>query len=318
MFRRLIDRRWGKKNVGNNPTDNAKADEMVVVSADVGDTAQETDTADTAREAELYEAQRSAFSEYAAQFSFSGLETFAWYHVVELENGIVTPGEYDYRASIKAFQFPDDMRGMRVLDIGSATGFFAFEFERRGADVYSVELPSLLDWDMIATDRDRVVRGIMDAHAASSFEEAHWRHLDGPFMFCHQRRKSSIRRVYSTIYNLKPSLFDGRQFDIVYLGDVLLHLHSPLAALNAVAPLCGHKLIISSDIMPNIAEPILRFMGEAGPSSDARTWWAFTRSSLEQMLLRVGFRAVVDAGTYSGVHRRQLSPYERLVIHATK
>jgi hypothetical protein len=45
------------------------------------------------------------------------------------------------------FQFPVDMRGMSVLDVGSATGFFAFEFERRGAEVLSLELPSLEDLD---------------------------------------------------------------------------------------------------------------------------------------------------------------------------
>jgi len=36
---------------------------------------------------------------------------------------------YDFRQSLPCFQFPEDMRGMRVLDVGSATGFFAFEFE---------------------------------------------------------------------------------------------------------------------------------------------------------------------------------------------
>ncbi len=43
--------------------------------------------------------------------------------------------------------FPENMSGMTVLDVGSATGFFAFEFERRGARVISVELPSLRDLD---------------------------------------------------------------------------------------------------------------------------------------------------------------------------
>ena len=34
-----------------------------------------------------------------------------------------------------------------MLDVGSATGFFAFEFERRGAEVVSVELDSLYALD---------------------------------------------------------------------------------------------------------------------------------------------------------------------------
>ena len=37
--------------------------------------------------------------------------------------------------------------GMRVLDIGTATGFFAFEFARRGAHVTAVDLPSLYALD---------------------------------------------------------------------------------------------------------------------------------------------------------------------------
>ena len=35
------------------------------------------------------------------------------------------------------------MTGMRVLDVGYGNGFFAFEFEIRGAEVTSVDLPSM-------------------------------------------------------------------------------------------------------------------------------------------------------------------------------
>jgi hypothetical protein len=72
-----------------------------------------------------------------------------WYHTIDLGNGLVTPGTYDNRKDLPRFQFPEDMSGMTVLDIGSATGYFAFEFERRGANIISVELPSIADWDML-------------------------------------------------------------------------------------------------------------------------------------------------------------------------
>jgi 2-polyprenyl-3-methyl-5-hydroxy-6-metoxy-1,4-benzoquinol methylase len=267
------------------------------------------------REKERYEREVAIFNDYASQFGVPGLNTFFWHHSIDLKDGIVTPGDYDYRHSLHAFQFPDDMRGMKVLDVGSATGFFAFEFERRGADVYSVELPSLLDWDMIASERDQIVRHLMAYHDASSPEEAYRRHLNGPFEFCHQRRNSSVKRVYSTIYDLRSELFDGQKFDVVFLGDILLHLFAPLMALNVIAPLCKHQLIVTSDVMPGIGVPLLKFVAA---SQDARSWWSFSRVCLEQMLLRVGFRNVVDAGHYSGVMRRQWIRYNRLVIHATR
>src|SRR5215471_17951363 len=92
--------------------------------------------------------QRSReFVERAAQLGLSDADRYYWYHTLDLGGGLVTPGMYDYRETIASFGFPEDMRGMTVLDVGSATGFFAFEFERRGARVISVELPSLRDLD---------------------------------------------------------------------------------------------------------------------------------------------------------------------------
>ena len=75
------------------------------------------------------------------------LKNYYWYHTVDLANGLITPGTYDYREVLDVFQFPKDMKGMSVLDVGSAIGFFAFEFERRGGDVTSLELPSIEDLD---------------------------------------------------------------------------------------------------------------------------------------------------------------------------
>ena len=54
------------------------------------------------------------------------IERFFWYHTIDLGDGLVTPGCYDYRETVKDFHFPSDLRGKKVLDVGSATGFFAF------------------------------------------------------------------------------------------------------------------------------------------------------------------------------------------------
>jgi hypothetical protein len=85
--------------------------------------------------------------QFNARADLADADRYYWYHTVDLGDGLITPGMYDYRETIAAFGFPDDMHGMTVLDVGSATGFFAFEFERRGARVISVELPSLRDLD---------------------------------------------------------------------------------------------------------------------------------------------------------------------------
>src|SRR5258708_39135355 len=87
------------------------------------------------------------FNRRAAQLGYADIENYYWYHTIELPDGLVTPGLYDLRAAVRHFGFPDDLRGKSVLDVGSATGFFAFESARRGAQGVSVELPSLYALD---------------------------------------------------------------------------------------------------------------------------------------------------------------------------
>jgi hypothetical protein len=83
----------------------------------------------------------------AQELGCGDLADYYWYHTVDLGDGLITPGVYDYRHCVEAFFIPESLQGRRVLDIGAATGFFSFEFERRGAIVISTELPSLLDID---------------------------------------------------------------------------------------------------------------------------------------------------------------------------
>jgi SAM-dependent methyltransferase len=266
-----------------------------------------------------YQEQVETFSHYAASTNFPGIENFYWYHSVELENGIVTPGDYDYRNSLNGFHFPDNMIGMKVLDVGSATGFFAFEFERRGANVVSVELPSLTEWDMIHDEKENTLKNMMYFHKVTTPEDAFYCHLDGPFKFCRAQKKSSIKRIYSSIYDLASHLREDDTFDIIFLGDILLHLFSPFRALNVIAPFCKSKLIVATDIFGTHAElPLMEFMGIKSKGKDAGTWWMFNDKCIEEMLLRVGFREVNIMGEYSGIMRRTWLKYRRYVFHATK
>lgn len=61
-----------------------------------------------------------------------------WFHRMELPGGLVTPGWNDPKVEkLPYFGLPDNMTGMRVLDIGHAEGFFPL---RQNAE----ELPKLL------------------------------------------------------------------------------------------------------------------------------------------------------------------------------
>ncbi len=177
-------------------------------------------------------------------------DRYYWYHTIDLGGGLVTPGMYDYRETISSFQFPEDMRGMTVLDVGSATGFFAFEFERRGARVISVELPSLRDLDRFpgqdVEDSLRRIEGMIfpDTLDPAKFvrhgyseRDLYWYLLEGPFRYCRERLGSRIERCYSTVYDLTLERTGVREgFDMVFFGDVLIHT---LVSAEGAGLACG-------------------------------------------------------------------------------
>ncbi|NIO20215.1 MAG: hypothetical protein GTN76_05590 [Candidatus Aenigmarchaeota archaeon] len=260
------------------------------------------------------------FCQKALSMGYGDLRNYFWYHTVDLENGLVTPGHYDYRSSWPLFGFAEDMTGLNVLDIGSATGFFAFEFEKRGANVVSVELPSIAQWDMFLGEyKEQTLRKLMTVHKANTIEELHYLHLDGPFEFCQNVLGSKVRRVHSTIYDLTPEKLEVDVFDIVFIGDVLLHLFSPLRALVSVAPLCQGTLVVSQEV-PEIRDlrPTMLYVAGEKRTEDTRTWWLPNIPCFEQMFKVLGFNDVKVVGYHEGIHRPSGRVYKRAIIHATK
>lgn len=276
-----------------------------------------------------YHALVAAFVRRAEGLGLGRVGDYYWYHAIDLGGGLVTPGLCDYRAALPAFRFPESMRGLRVLDVGSATGFFAFEFERRGARVVSVELPSMDDLDRFpGQTTDDVVARIRKMLASSRPEGAppppaaaarlYDALLEGPFEFCRRRLDSRVQRCYSRVYDLTLDRLGGEPFDWVFVGDVLVHTIDPLGALAAVAPLCRGTLVLSDVIPDHPAEPAMLYVGGDRIGEDAVSWWSPNRACLDQLLGKLGFRTVEEAGRYTFVLRPDGHAVDRPVLHAMK
>jgi tRNA (mo5U34)-methyltransferase len=78
------------------------------------------------------------------------VELGPWFHQIDLGQGLRTrdiapfPGPQPLNHPLDRWlilekAIPQDLRGMRILDIGCAEGFFALELARRGADVVAVD-----------------------------------------------------------------------------------------------------------------------------------------------------------------------------------
>ena len=238
----------------------------------------------------------------AKKLGHGDLSKYYWYHTVDLGNGLVTPGDYDYRPIIDVYDFPKDMKGMNVLDIGSATGFFTFEFEKRGADVVSLELPSLFDWDMLFEEDKHALAERMSKEIGSrDAETLHFYHLDGPFKFCSKVLGSKASRIYSTIYDLDKSKTGIDTFDLVFLGDVLLHTASPLKALISASNMCRRTLIICDQLYESCDPHPLLYFASGDADDNNRTWWHPNMPFIDKTLKKLGFKSVEIIGYNTGI-----------------
>ena len=283
--------------------------------------------------AEQFLQRNTAFSLRARELGLGDVSRYYWYHTIDLGDGLVTPGMYDYRETLSGFPFPADMRGMRVLDVGPATGFFAFEFERRGAQVTAMELASLRDLDRfpgqsVESSLARIERmifpdsvdGLKEHRRCDNEREVYRCLLEAPFEFCRARLGSKVERRLATIYDLTAENTGAAEgFDLVFLGDVLVHTLYPLKALAALAPLCRGRLIFANMLPPGPQEPAaMLYMGGDDPNEDEVCWWLPNLSCLTSMLRKLGFADVREAGYHRGVVEPGAYPFERVILEARK
>jgi len=192
-----------------------------------------------------------------------------WFHRIELFPDLVTPGWSDPRIEkLPYFGLPDDLSGLRVLDIGCAEGFFSFEAERRGAK------------EVIAID---------------PFPDSIRR-----FNICRNVFESKATAYLCNVYNLDPVTFGT--FDVVLFYGVLYHLRHPLLALEKIFNICSGSIHLQtasfySQDMTDV--PIAKFhpsgMQTATPEKsmyDPTVIWLPNTECVRAMLSHVGFQQI--------------------------
>src|SRR5256714_5572842 len=188
-----------------------------------------------------------------------------WFQRVELFPGEYSPGWDDpAEGKLPYFGLPEDLTGMRVLDIGCAEGFFSFEAERRGA---------------------REVIGI------DSFSDSVRR-----FNIVKEARQSNATAFLMNVYDLEPERLGT--FDLVLFYGVFYHLKHPQYALERIRSICTGSLLFQTHVFEDPAfsdTPLARFYphgmlsGPQGEHFDPTVFWLFNSTCCAAMLDHLGF-----------------------------
>ncbi len=188
------------------------------------------------------------------------------YHRIDWGNGLVIQGIFDMRKYLPHFAFPDDLRGKKVLDVGTASGFFAFECVRRGATVTAIDL---------MPNRDQLFKTARKAGLNVDF-------------------------VCKNIYDLDASF---GQFDFVVCGSLLLHLSDPFRAIQRLRSVCTGQAVVSTatnDTILDDPRPLCEFMGKRAVAGDGEYWtyWEMNGAALKKMFVAAGFGKAEETGRF--------------------
>src|SRR3954453_14609858 len=137
------------------------------------------------------------------------------YHSIQLPDGSILPGLQSIeqlRRRLDLFGLPEDLRGLRVVDIGAWDGWFSFECEHRGAQVVAVDCVEL-----------------------------------DTFLEAKQLLNSKVEYLTLDVNELTPRRL-GR-FDIVLFFGVLYHLRHPLLGLERCVELSTDLALVESFVI---------------------------------------------------------------------
>jgi len=183
-----------------------------------------------------------------------------WWHVIEFPDGTTTPGGWDLRPTANEIPWPD-LAGKRCLDVGTASGFWAFEMEKRGAA------------DVLATDRPSPFQEMSRGH----FEEAR------------TALGSSVRYEPCDVFDLEG------EFDVVFMGFVLQMVTDPIRALEAVRRVCrGHLLLLDTVSLPLTLLPAP--LARLDARRDGREWFVFNPRGMRKVVELAGWTVEAQTG----------------------
>lgn len=202
-----------------------------------------------------------------------------WYHKIELPEGVTTPGWAPIHAD--SYRIPEDMTGLRVLDVGAWDGYWSFEAARRGA----AEVISIDDFSDFLGRPENVDRKAWETYDLC-------RDALGYNKIC--------ERIEMSVYEVNP--LELGEFDVVFFFGTLYHLRHPLLALDLLSSVCKKEIYVETAILDNFSvyqggltpayqggHAVMEFYPNDEFSGNHTNWWSPTLACLGMMVMSAGW-----------------------------
>lgn len=173
---------------------------------------------------------------YAVPRHITSLDECWFYHTTDVPGLGTVPGDWDLRGRVDAYLGGIDLKGKRVLELGTASGFLCFEMETRGAEMVVFDLAPGLPPDVLP------FAGHYNLGELITGLDGLMEKLRNSFWLCHRLRESKAKVVYGSIYDLPAGI---GPVDVATFGSILLHLRDPFLALANAARFARESMVVT-------------------------------------------------------------------------
>jgi SAM-dependent methyltransferase len=204
---------------------------------------------------------------------------FRFYHTLELPTLGRQEGIWDLIGRFDEYTGHVPLAGKSVLDVGTSSGYLTWEAETRGATVTSFDVGGpehYYQLPMQGADRRLEPRAERFLRDRDSYGLAH--HDLGSQACC----------VYGNVYDISPAI---GMFDVVLVGQLLVHLPDALNALAAAASVCRETIVVTEGNYP-VDAPLASLCARADDPDIAYAWYHYSHGWYREVLAMLGFPTV--------------------------
>lgn len=225
-----------------------------------------------------------------------------FYHSIDLPGIGIIDGDWDLIGDFDDYIGQLDLSGKRILDVGTASGFLTFEAEKRGAQVVSFDVQDGRQHQRLPF-RDNLF--MTDYQAWLHDRNQRIRKLKNSYWLAHRLLRSRADVLYGDVYALPDEL---GTFDVVLVGQVLVHLRDGISALSSIAQR-SHDLVVIVEHVINDHSCWGKMLGKAAMPDLDYSFWHYSLGFYREILGMLGFE-IIKVSTKS--YRRNVPGLSRL------
>lgn len=227
---------------------------------------------------------------YAEPREIRSLEECTFYHTMDIPGYGEVKGAWDLRPNVDKYLGGVNLKGKRVLEVGTANGYLCFHMEKQGAEVVAFDLSDEYPADVVPFARWDHKQGVRD-------HKRMMKQLNNGYWLCHRVFGSKAKVVYGTTYDIPAEI---GLVDVATFGAILLHLRDPFFALQNAAKLTRETLVVTEPLwtwwkllsyfsLSKLHSGYAIFMPQGKLCEPKTGWWQLSPAIVQRFMHVLGF-----------------------------